>query len=364
LPATPRAPDDGSQPPTWAIAILVGLFVGVPTLIEALSWFGISVSSLLPFELTDTVMIALVFSPLVVLVLVALAAKLWEAHRASKWTQTTGHITKSRVEARHHQFQGEASTVKNVPAVEYEFAVIGRTYRGARIAIGDDKGGPNLEETLARYPVGKNVIVYYDAEDPNNCVLERDIPKGLASGCLTLLAIAAAFVVGIYYATTNATRLLQGYIPEKADAPATVFITCFGLAVLVFFFAYRRYVSQAAKWPTVPGKVATSTTESFVNREDGRDRTSYAPVIEYSFNVHGIEYRSRKITIGVATSGSQRFAEGIAAKYPEGKNVTVHYDPADPSNAALENAGGYPWLLLGIALICFALAVFVSGLYR
>jgi hypothetical protein len=88
--------------------------------------------------------------------------------------------------------------VKNVPAVEYEFSVSDRTYRGARIAIGDDSGGANIEATLARYPVNKNVTVYYEPADPNNCVLERDVPKGLASGCLAMLAIAAASVGGIY----------------------------------------------------------------------------------------------------------------------------------------------------------------------
>jgi hypothetical protein len=84
----------------------------------------------------------------------------------------------------------------------------------------------------------------------------------------------------------------------------------------MFFFAYRRYVSQAAKWPATSGKISVSTIERFVKREEGKDRTYYAPVVEYVFQVYGHEYRSRQIKLGIEMTGSQIFAEAIAAKYP------------------------------------------------
>src|SRR5260221_4104665 len=157
---------------------------------------------------------------------------------------------------------------------------------------------------------------------------------------MLILVVLAVGGGGFYFAVTNATRLLAGIIPDKGNAPATVFAVCFGLTVLWFFLGYRNYVHQAAKWPTVRGKVETSTTESYVTREDNREETHYAPVVEYVYQVQGHDYRSRQIGLGVAVEGSQFIADKIAAKYPQGSDVTVHYNPDNPSNAALENPGG------------------------
>ncbi len=55
---------------------------------------------------------------------------------------------------------------------------------------------------------------------------------------------------------------------------------------------------------------------AFCEREEGKDRTYYAPVVEYVFQVYGHEYRSRQIKLGIEMTGSQIFAEAIAAKYP------------------------------------------------
>jgi hypothetical protein len=41
----------------------------------------------------------------------------------------------------------------------------------------------------------------------------------------------------------------------------------------------------------------------------------------------------------------------------------VHYDPANPSNAALENPAGTRWFLLAIAAALFALAAHQAGAF-
>jgi hypothetical protein len=363
LPKPPRAPDDGSQPPAAVLVFIAVLLIGLPALATVLEWFGISWRSFLPHGESDNWTIAAMFSPLVIVPLIILTVKLWQAHRAAKWQQVTGRITKSEIGTQYHQFAGAESTVRNMPDVEYEFSVAGVSYRGARIAI-TDTSGEDIEPALDRYPVGKAVTVYYDPADPNNCVLEREIPKGLVSGCMLILVVLALGIVGFYFAVTNATRLLAGIIPDKGNAPATVFAICFGLAVLWLFLGFRNYVHQAAKWPTVRGKVETSTTESYVKREDGRDQTEYTPVVEYVYQVRGHDYRSRQINLGIQVGGSQFIADKIAAKYPQGSDVTVHYNPENPSSAALENPGGYAWLLLVVAIICFAIALFASGFFR
>jgi hypothetical protein len=162
---------------------------------------------------------------------------------------------------------------------------------------------------------------------------------------------------------TNATGLIEWRLPH-AKAPVVVFAACFGLAVLWFFFASRRMSKAAADWPFVPGKIVSSGTESYEKIEDGRSTTYYVPAVEFAYRVHGIEYRSRQIKRAISISGSQSYAERVAARYPQGSSVEVHYDPGDPTNAALENPTGYNWLLLIVALACFGIAVFASGAFN
>src|SRR5258705_9270858 len=103
-----------------------------------------------------------------VMVLAMIAHKLIQARRASRWPQAAGGIVKSESAATRHQASGKATELLNVPLVEYEFSANGRKFTGTRISIGDDKGGANTEDTLAHYPVGATVMVYYDPNDPKN----------------------------------------------------------------------------------------------------------------------------------------------------------------------------------------------------
>lgn len=348
---------DTSKPPTWALAIVVGT-IGFVILTFSSSWLR----SMLPFGNSDYFTIGLIFLPMLVLVVVMIVVKLREARSASHWPQTTAKILKCGTEARHHQFSGEATTVTNVPVVDYEFTANGRTFRGNRISIGDDTGGAHTEATLARFPVGATVPVYYDPADPTHCVLIRDIPKGMGKGCAIILIVLAAIGAGLYFYSGTALQYLEDHLPNPDRAPFVLAATGFGLATLLFFFAARRNSKKAATWPSVRGSIVSSGIESYQKREDGRTTTYYTAAVEYAYQVHGIDYRSRQINLGMTTAGSQSGAEKVAARYPQGTAVDVHYEPDNPSNAALENPTGYTWLLLGVALFCFAVAALAGGL--
>ena len=60
----------------------------------------------------------------------------------------------------------------------------GQKLRNNRVSIGEDLGNFEVAETIARYPVGKIVTVYYNPRKPGEAVLERDPPKGMW-GCVT-----------------------------------------------------------------------------------------------------------------------------------------------------------------------------------
>jgi len=354
-------PGRSGEPPTWAVVTVIAVIVSVSFLFWLLD-DNVALRAWLPFGLSDYFFVGLIALPMVTLILVALLAKLIDLRHAKSWTTTQGHIAVSKVAARHHQFAGSETTVKNEPVVEYEFTVGNRRYRGSRIGIGDDAGGANTEATLKRYPAGATVTVFYDPADPRNCVLERDMPEGVAKGCLVLLVAAAVLIVGGYFLLTTGMDFLERHV-LAGRAPITMFAACFGAFVLLFFFSFRAYSKRAANWPAVPGTVVSSATERIEKVEDGRRTITYAPAVEYSYRVNDIEYRSRTINLGITAAGSQGWAEKVAARYPVGRTLEVHHDPADPTVAALENSTGASWIILLVALACFALAAFTGGLF-
>jgi hypothetical protein len=305
-------PGKSGEPPTWAVAtvvVTIGFVIATAWLLETFD----GPRNSLPFGNSDYFYVGLIALPMVALLAAMVAVKLADVRRAKSWSETAGRVVVSTVKARHHQFAGEPTTVRNEPLIRYEFTVADKLYRGSRIAIGDDSGGANTEATLERFPEGATVTVYFDPADPTNCVLERGVPDGVARGCAVLLALAATLVGAGYFLLTTGLRVLAQHVPP-GRAPITMALACFGAFVLYFFFAFRSYSRRAANWPAVKGAVVRSGVERLEKVEDGCTRVTFAPTVEYGYSVSGIEYRSRTIKLGVTmASGSQTWAERVAA---------------------------------------------------
>jgi hypothetical protein len=87
------------------------------------------------------------------------------------WAATAGKVIKSRVEVTG----GEVASVD--PRVIYEYEVRGRKYQNDQIKAGDKywASGTSQEayQTIDRYPVGMDVTVYYNPDNPAEASLER-----------------------------------------------------------------------------------------------------------------------------------------------------------------------------------------------
>jgi hypothetical protein len=126
--------------------------------------------------------------------LVAFAAiyKYLEVRAAADWPSVPGKIVTSKSEVRQvkvpdssredgHRFEG-----RNFASIVFEYAIAGQTYRNNRVTIGEDRGNFKVTETIARYPVGKPVTVYYNparrssarARDAERLVGRRRNPGG------------------------------------------------------------------------------------------------------------------------------------------------------------------------------------------
>lgn len=91
---------------------------------------------------------------------------------AKRWDQTVGTIVSTSIQVRR-----VGSTRTETPVVTYAYHVNGTAYQGGTVRVIDDRQRARLagdaSRTIARYPVGSTVTVFYDPADPSRAALER-----------------------------------------------------------------------------------------------------------------------------------------------------------------------------------------------
>jgi len=90
---------------------------------------------------------------------------------SARWQGTVGRVLKSRVEVSG----GDHTRVS--PYVLYEYQVAGQRYEGQQIRAGDkfmtSYTSRQAYDTVDLYPVGSEVTVYYDPQNPTESALSR-----------------------------------------------------------------------------------------------------------------------------------------------------------------------------------------------
>ena len=82
------------------------------------------------------------------------------------------------------------------------------------------------------------------------------------------------------------------------------------------------------KWESVPGVITKSRARIA--------RMWFLPAFEYTYSVSGIEYKGTALTLWPRITYDRRVADEWINEYPEGKQVTVYYNPDKPKLAVLE----------------------------
>jgi len=153
-------------------------------------------------------------------------------------------------------------------------------------------------------------------------------------------------------------------------------VLCGGLFVLLFagigvFLIYhsirsRRKAESSQGWPSTSGQVSEARVSHHTSTDaDGDTQDSYSPEVRYHYQTGGQEYDGSKIGFGFQQSFNSRSqAEQALTRFPEGSQVTVYYNPANPAEAVLERkAGGSTLsLVLGIIFLLVGLCLGCSGL--
>jgi len=261
--------------------------------------------------------------------------------KAARWTEGRAHITRAKVQVDHSHF--DKTRAINKAAVAYEFTVDGKTIHGDRISIGLAPA-ERVDETLKRYRVGAEVPVYYDPQNPRDCVLERDPPVSfgcLWGGTVTVLLLYSGAWIWMKTGWSPGPFLTRSF-PALHHPIAVVCAGAFGLFCVAAGIWNRLRPRTIAAWVRTSGTIVTSETETYTNSTGSTScsgRRMYNALIEFSYQVDGQEYRSTKGAtdlVNVTVGNARAKSEEDVARYPVGMTVDVYYDAKNPTQASLE----------------------------
>jgi hypothetical protein len=127
------------------------------------------------------------------------------AKESRNWPSAPGVITHSSV----GRERNNGSTMYSAD-IAYRFKVNDQDYVGNNITHGGNWSSSrpgSAKRTTARYPVGKDVDVYYDTEDPGRNVLE----PGTSLSSYAVYGIGWLFLIlGVWAMASSAFRILAG----------------------------------------------------------------------------------------------------------------------------------------------------------
>lgn len=304
------------------------------------------------------------------LIAVAAIYKYLQVRAAADWPSADGKVIVSTSEMRtvktfdKEREGGRGEEKRNFARIIYEYTVSGQKLQNNRVNIGEDLGNFEVAETIARYPVGSVVTVYYNPHKPREAVLERDAPKGLFGCVIALGVIGSGLILGSFFGFPRLTEFVSANMVNPQRAGLVVALCTMALVTIWFGFALYRKAVRARGWPLVKGRVTRSELDTFQGRlsdDDTRARTLYRPLIAYTYAFNGVTYSGNQEALGAkVTSSSDSYARKLIAKYPLGAAVTVRVNPQNPSEAVLRPAVGGAWVIWTIAAGLLGLAWFVS----
>jgi hypothetical protein len=283
----------------------------------------------------------------------------WKEEQAAKlWLPAPGRIITSRAEAREVaspvsgvQSKGPTES-RNFAVVVFQYKVGDRSYTGSRYSLRHDVGNAEVAATLARYPKGAAVTVYYDPAKPDQSVIERVMADGSFDMMVKLAIGLVVGVIALVVVGSAAMGFIRPSLPKPENLGAAVLTGLMALFVLRMAFMQRALAGQASEWPTTRGIVSTSGLQAFHVREAISDswyrpwRKVYKSRIVYDYSVGGQDYAGDRVTFGATViSTLAAMVEGQSRSYPPGSEVDVHYDPANAASSVLECRVRGLWLL-------------------
>lgn len=295
----------------------------------------------------------------------------WREVRAmSHWLPTPGKIISWCVEAREVRRSGvgsdssDTTEIRNFPAITFEYKVGGKKFQSSRYSVKENLGNFEVTETLAQFPRGAEVTVFYNPADPRKAVIERTFPDGAFKFMVKLSVGLAIGTVVLVFSLGGVLEAIRPHLPKPQNLGAAALLLFMGLMILRMGFAQKSLARQAAKWPVAAGHIESSGLQALRNYSGNRGwRTVFKSRIVYTYGVAGQRYSADRVSFGATVTASlPGLVSGQASRYVEGSNVDVHYDPANPASAVLECRVRGLWLLWVCSLGFLGGAAWLVGL--
>lgn len=304
------------------------------------------------------VVYAMLLAPLGLL-LVAAIYKTLQVRAAREWPSTPGKVMVSTSQLRDvrvldsERENGHKIEQRNFANIVYEYTVSGQKLRHNGVSIGEDRGNFQVAATLAKYPVGAIVMVYYNSLNPQEAVLERDLPQGLW-GCLGIgTALAVAVVFGAAIGLKSISEFVSARLVNPQMSVPVVALAVFGLVAALFALVLRRQSALAASWPVVPGTIKLSGLDDYrAAPGDGGRRGSvmYERKVSYSYRFKDVTYTGVHGSFSSNSKTTSRWMLRLfGMDFQDGASVEVWVNPVNPSEAILNPRAPFAWLLWLIA---------------
>jgi hypothetical protein len=149
-----------------------------------------------------------------------------------------------------------------------------------------------------------------------------------------------------------------------------IFLTAGVLALFVSLILYLRFSRDDARgerslaWPTTNGHITQSRLDV---REHRTQSAEYVDLIDYEYTVGGRPFHGQTVDLQVRNVNDRAAMQAFVDSYTAGQEVSVHYDPQDPSRALLipgvaPGTSG-PRLLLSKILLAVGLLLIIVPLW-
>jgi hypothetical protein len=307
------------------------------------------------------------------LIIFATVYKLLEVQRASRWPSAPGKVVSSDSQARKVKVFSDVQRadgkpqyeIRNFANVVYEYNVRGRKVRNNRVGIGEDLGNFEVEETLARYPVGAPVTVYYNPRNPKEAVLERDAPRHLIGCVAAMVGVPLALLLLAHVGFSAVTDAVATHLRNWDRAAQIMALAALGGMLALFALGVTLIGVRARRWPVVEGTIEEAHVDTFRGRIDtgtrGQNGSLAQSVLNYTYVFNGVSYTSDKLSMGgKITASTGAFARREVAPYRPGDVVKVYVNPDKPGEGVLDPRPRHLWIVWAAAAAIAGVAVYAA----
>ncbi len=138
----------------------------------------------------------------------------------------------------------------------------------------------------------------------------------------------------------------------------------FAAILIVSGIWFQLRTKKMRTWRSTLGEVTVSDIEERKHQEGFFSGRYYKPRVCYKFVVDGKTFTGSNFSSQNFTIGFKEEAQELMKNFPPGKNVTVYFDPTEPTKSVLElpnYAAARVFLIVGSAIGVITLLVMIGN---